>query len=92
MNAKEIFEQAISRQEQLTREIAVKFDDETQEEFDAKVERRINMVCVGLGHARNIPEINGICPGMEATWEGFRISRRRVDQLDNVYVSRARRE
>jgi len=88
MDANEIFEKAISRQEKLTRSNAFKFDDETQEEFDAKVARRIKMVCTGVGNAREIPGINAICPGLDADWNGYRINRRRVDQLDNIYVSR----
>ena len=89
MDAKQMFEQAISRQEQLVREIAHKFDDETQAEFEAKVARRIKMVCVGIGHAREVDGIEAICPGQDAIWEGFKVARRRVDHLDNVYVSRA---
>jgi len=90
MNAKQMFEEAITRQERLVRDVAFKFDDETEAEFEAKVTRRISIVCIGIGHARNVPGINAICPGQDAIWEGFRINRRRVDQLDNVYVSRAK--
>jgi hypothetical protein len=89
MNIKEVFEQAIARQEHLVFETAFQFDDETDEEFQAKVEGRLKRVCIGLGHARQFPGINGICPGQEVVWEGFYIQRRRVDQLDNIYVSRA---
>ena len=90
MDLKQIFEQAIARQEAAIRKIACKFDDETQEQFDAKVARRVAMACLGIGHARQFPGINAICPGQEADWEGFHISRRRVDQLDNIYVRRAK--
>ena len=89
MEAKEIFERAITRQEQLVLDTAYRFDGESQKHFENKVARRIRMVCVGIGHARTVPGINGICPGLDATWEGYRINRRRVDQLDNVYVGRA---
>lgn len=90
MNLEDVFEQAISHQENLIREQAYKFDDETQDEFDAKVARRIKLVCVGIGHARQYPGINAICPGLDAIWKRYRIDRRRVDQLDNIYVSRSR--
>jgi len=89
MNIKECFEQAIARQEALVIETAFQFDDETDNEYQAKIERRLKKVCVGVGHARQFPGINGICPGQEATWKGFYIQRRKVDQLDNIYVSRA---
>ena len=90
--AEQIFEEAISRQEEATTKLTMdcRFDDETDEQFEAKLQRRINYVCVGIGHARTIPGINGICPGQDANWNGYRINRRRVDQLDNVYVSRAK--
>jgi len=76
MEAKQIFEQAIAQQEVAIREM---FGEETS----------VASVCVGLGNAREIPGIDEICPGQDATWEGYRINRRRVDHLDNVYVSRA---
>ena len=92
--AKAIFEQRIAAQEQLVIDTACRFDDESQEEFDAKVARRIKNVCLCVGHARNIPGINEICPyrcGMQVEWEGFMVSRNAVDQLDNVYVRRKHR-
>lgn len=90
MDAKQMFEKAIARQEVLVQDRAHKMEWETDDEFNAKVAQRIKMVCVGLGHARDIPGINGICLGLDADWEGYHIERRRVDQLDNVYVSRAK--
>ena len=90
MKAEQIFEQAIARQEQLIEETACRFDDETQEDFEAKIARRLAIVCVGLGRARTIPEIGSICPGQDAEWKGFHIERRRVDHLDNIYVSRSK--
>lgn len=89
---KAMFEQRIAAQECIVRDTAFRFDDESQEDFDAKIERRIKLVVVGLGHARNIPGINDICPyrnGMKVEWEGFYVSRNAVDQLDNVYIGRA---
>ena len=89
METKQKFEQAIARQEQLVHENAYAWLDETPEQFNEKYTNRLSRVCVGIGHARDIPGINSICPGQDATWQGFRINRRRVDQLDNVYVSRS---
>jgi hypothetical protein len=87
MNASQIFEQAIRNQEKAIRGMFKKWDDETQAEFEAKVARSIKQAC-GTFHAKEIPGINAICPGQEAIWENFRISRRRVDGLDNIYVFR----
>lgn len=89
--AKALFEKRITAQERLIQETAYQFEDESQEDFDTKVARRTRLVVVGLGHARTVPYINAICPGQDATWQGYRINRRRVDQLDNVYVSRSRK-
>lgn len=88
MDIKQIFEEAIARQERIILQETFRFPDETQEEVDAKNARRIKMVCVGMGHASQFSDINLICPGQDVNWEGFRINRRRVDQLDNIYVSR----
>ena len=39
--------------------------------------------------ACEIPGINSICPGTSAEWHGFKVQRRRVDELDNIYIKRA---
>ena len=87
-----IFEKRIKAQEQLIINTAHKFDDESLDQFYAKVSRRIRNVCVGVGHAQDIPGINIICPyrnGTQTEWNGYIVSRNAVDQLDNVYVRRA---
>ena len=85
-----MFEEALSRQEQARATLAFQFDDETDEEFAAKVARRIRLACATFANHRNhIDGIDAICPGLDAIWRGFKIQRRRVDQLDNVYVFRA---
>lgn len=83
------FDNAIKRQEELIIKDAFRFDDETEEEFNAKIQRRISKVCMGVGSAQDFPGITAICPGQNAVWNSFRINRRRVDQLDNIYISRA---
>ncbi len=88
MTLAEIFEKAIRRQEILVLTAAHKFDDETQEEFYAKVSRRLK-TCTATFDASELPGIpDALCAGLDAQHKGFRITRRRVDQLDNIYVSR----
>ena len=89
MDLAQIFENAIARQENLKLENAFRFDDETQAEFDAKVARRLKSVCVGLGSTDEYPRVKEICPGQSVVWQGYKIARRRVDELDNIYISRA---
>jgi hypothetical protein len=91
MNLKEKFEQDIARQEERIRKDAFKFDDETQEEFEDKIARRIKLTVTACYRANELPGINAVSIdfGGSVNWEGFKVIRRRVDQLDNVYVSRA---
>ena len=86
------FDKIIKGQEIAVRNGSVRFDDETNEQFTAKVERRIKMICVIAGHAKNFPGINSIepyCNGEWAEWNGYKVMRRKADQLDNVYIMRA---
>lgn len=84
------FDNALRRQEELVIKTACRFDDESEEEFNAKVQRRLANVCMGIGSSWELPGITAICPGSDATWAGFIINRRRVDQLDNIYIRRAK--
>ena len=86
-NLKAIFEEAISRQEVLVLSTAHRFDDESQDDFYAKMSNRIKHITATL-QAKDLHGINAICAGLDAKWQGFYIQRRRVDQLDNIYVSR----
>lgn len=83
------FENGIKRQEDLVKSIVFQFDDETDEQFTAKIERRLKLVCLGIGSSWDFPGINCVCPGADAIWEGYKVMRRRVDHLDNIYVCRA---
>ena len=87
MTLEERFDKAISRQEVLVMTTAYKFDDETQQAFYDGVARRLR-TRIATFDAKELPGIDAICAGLDAEYKGYRITRRRVDQLDNIYVSR----
>jgi len=86
---RDVFEEAIARRELQILVNAHKFEDEEFEEFYAKIANRIMRVVVTF-RARDLAAIDSVCVGLDAEWQGFYIQRRRVDQLDNIYVSRLR--
>ena len=91
-DAASIFERMISRQEELRRKNACQRSDETDAEFAARLARALKMIVVPVGHASIIPGIEAICPekqGCPTRFGNYFVSRRKVDQLDNVYVWRA---
>lgn len=89
MDAKRIFEESICRKEKQMPNETFRFVGETQAEFDARVDHRIKRISLLIGDAYEIPDIDLICPGANVRWEGFKIERRRTNQLDSLYVSRA---
>ncbi len=90
MNILDQLRRAVESQEAAVRVSAYQFPDETDAEFSKKVQGRLARVAVCLP-ARECVGINSIVARYgEVTIEGLRIVRRCVDEIDNVWISRAR--
>ena len=85
-----LFEKRISENEQRILRNAFKFEDETHSDFYARIARQITLTCMISFRTSDIPEIALFCEGLECELGNFRVSRRRVDEIDNIYVSRKR--
>jgi len=84
------FEEVIQEQENAIRN-QEKPDWYSDEEWQDKIDKRVRNVVVGVDSAQNIPGIELIIPGQQAKWRNYFVERQRVDQLDNIYVSRIRK-
>lgn len=81
------FEEALQGAENSVRN-QPKPDWYSDEEWQQKINKRLQNVTVGVGSANNLPGIELIIPGQEAKWRDYYVERARVDQLDNIYVTR----
>ena len=82
-----LFEKRISEREQQILCNAHKWEDESFNMFYVRISKRIASIVVTF-RAKELLGIDLFCPGLDAIFEDFSIQRRKVDELDNIYVSR----
>jgi hypothetical protein len=93
MNQEELlakFTKELEDEEAFTIRRSFKFEDETQEHFEAKVASRIRYINICI-RASELPGIDQlVCRYGEVELAGFHIIRRCVDEIDNIWISRSR--